>query len=779
MESTCVRMPPLEVSICIDSSNTRMPDGTFSTTFLLPTRKQKMIIAQVQGNNFQIPATELELEVGPGICTKLSPCISIRVTAPGNKIMNPSGPEDSSSPNLQQHMFTVYADLQKLMYTIYNGSVYHIKFQTQEDNRHYDLYISPANSASVVKDQVQDCLKKLSMHVQNLQRVHGMKLMTVADAVNACNKGREERWSILKRASSNVFGNEDSVVEWFLCMNRMFSGLRIDIAQSNYMRKHAVMLNPEFNMTMLMLICGGILSEIVNNSNTVISCESSVRNQVEVWCTQPQDVIKQIFITHIVRHNATTSAYLSDAGWDNNGQTLICSKEPKEDQLPFAGFPFESILNHALFGVSLKLGDCEDLSAMIQGILDLYEIPREEFYRLIITSLQMIPIYFNNSKAASDYTVHQDSYKTLGLKLWQVFQSGKYENTSPLNTVDDIFNQAMKGGTESMTYENSVASILAKASRIDQTVNSFAQADNHANMSLKTYTKQWQSSLAKQGPEGTFQGHACVMHCLEKHLGTIMNMVDVHEVKNIKILESTSNARQNPPLPAIEAFFGDNTRQREMLTNTLGGKIVLPQTLTSNIESSLRSFELASKMPKETGVFASQTFSLGSNNKSEFYELKLQTNGCAVSVQRTKDGVVSVPGHSLNSNLGAMGLRVSTPIQSQEREGLEILGSIGSMFTLSLETMSKNGMLPQLVPLTGRQPLTISTGGEMKVAPPASLQTTSMNTGCVIKQLYKQNQLDIGSFAKEVAQNVSHVLKTDTNMIMGPFVGGVILEAPL
>ncbi|NBX18216.1 MAG: hypothetical protein EBR09_12710 [Proteobacteria bacterium] len=783
MESTYVQMPTLQVSIYIDRTTTKMPDGAFSTTILLPSKKQNMIISRVEGNTFQIPPTELILEVGAGVYTKLSPCLSIRITAPGNKILNPANTTGSNSPNLQQHMFTVFVELQKLLYSIHNGSVYHVNFQTNEDARSYDLYIKTVNFSPEIKKQVYESLQKLSLHIQNLQCIHGMSLMTVSEAVNICNKERQQRWSDIKNASLKLFGSEKNVAEWFLCMNRMFSGLKIDIAQSNYMRKHAVMLNPEFNMTMLMFICGGIISEIVNNTNTLISCEKSVRNQVDVWCTQPEDVIKNIFIVHLVRHNATTTAYLSDAGWDNNGQTLVCSNESKEDQLPFAGWPFESILNYMLSGIAIKVGDCEDLTAMIQGILDLFDIPREEFYRLVITSLQMIPVYYNNSKAASDYTVHQDSYKTISLRLRQIFEPRTIENNTQLRNVQDIFDQCRNLSDSGIfSYERSAASILAKASRIDANFSPLAQNTSPATTLLSDYTRAWQQNLANPGKDNLYQGHACAMISKEIFLGTAMN-VDVHLVKDVKILESTSNARQDPKYPPVKADFGDTTIQREMITLKLGGGTILPRTLTANIESTLRSLELAAKLPKETGVFASQVFTLGSNTNSEFYELKLQTNGCAMSLQDLGSGkYFSAPGTSLNTELpNCKNLRLSAKIGPQEKEALELLGSVGAMSMLTLERMSVQKMLSPLNPLSSRQRLRVGNNGEMSLAPPERLLQTQSSTGCVIKCLYGGNEhlQDVESFAKNVAKSAGEVLKTDSHMIMGAFLGGVTLEAPL
>jgi hypothetical protein len=781
-------VPSLKVHVCLqDRPNIQMPDNTFCTTILYPATdtQQKMIISTMEpGNFFFIPSAQLNLRAGPCVQTRLSPCLCLRFTAPGNQIMNPNGDNDDNCQQLQQHMFTMFVHLSQLLPCISSGRPYQIKIATNEDQRSYFINIVSAQPSPSVQQQVQESIRVLSEHVKNLEHIHGRRLILIPDAVRECNQGRERRWAEIKRTAETLFGDQQGIAEWFLCMNRMFNGMKIDMAQSNFLRESAVKLNPEFNIVMLMFICGGMMSEIANDTGAQMTSEESVNNQVDVWCSQDDAKIKESFLMHLIRHNATTSAYLSDAGWDMNDMKLFCAREAKEDQFVFAGFPLEAVLNYMLFKVKLKLGDCEDLTAMILGVMDLFKIPREAFFSSVANGIPLIPVYYKDSSAASDFTAHPSSLQKIAMRMWELFQSPPAEPKRQLNGLRDLMDACLS--TKSNLSQNvSIVSILARAPRVDQT--SLGGLNTQTYHSLETYADEWKRDLVTSDLNARLQGHACGIIDSTKTLGAMGNVTLDLVMGQPSVLESTSNATERPSNNLTNAFFGNHTPERQQIQDKLGGdNVVLPRNLTCNIQSTLLSRELITHLPADTKAFAAQSYTLGTaSGPGSFYVLKLNSDGANFTMGLDNTGKPIVePGHAMNTDEfnGDRGrqLRMTSAMDDREKYHLEVLAAVGEAFTMNLPSLANNKMLPQINPLLSRAPLTIDTGTRLALVTPLKLRTETMSTGCTLKQPYDVSKSkDLQAFAKEVGEAVHRVFPPNARMTMGPFFGGVTVEAPL
>ena len=781
-------VPSLKVHVCLlDRPDMQMPDNTFCTTILYPATEtqQKMIISAMEpGNLFSVPSAQLNLRTDPCVQTRLSPCLCFRFTAPGNKIMNPNGSNEDGSPQIQQHMFTLFAHLSQLLPCISSGRPYQMKVATNEDHRAYVINILPAQTSPGMQQQVHESTKVLSEHIKKMEHILGRRLVFVPDAVRECNEGRKRRWDEIKKTSEMLFGDQQAIAEWFLCMNRMFNGMKIDMTQSNFLRESAVKLNPEFNVVMLMFICGGMMSEIANETGAQLTSEESVKNQVDVWCAQDDDKIKDSFLVHLVRHNAATSAYVSDAGWDTNGTKLFCSNEAKEDQFVFAGFPQESVLNYILFKLKLKLGDCEDLTAMILGIIDVFKLPREVFFSCVAKSIPLIPVYYSDSAAASDFTAHPGNIQKIAMRIWDLFQSPQTECKRQVCNIQDLL--AACRSTESNFSEGaSIVSILARAPRVDQT--SLGGLNTKSFLSLEDYTDQWKNDLVTTNLDARLQGHACGIIDMKTTLGT-MGSVTIEKVKGQpRVLESTSFATERPFNTPTAAFFGDNTPDRQNIQEKLGGDhVVLPRNLTCNIQSTLLSREIVAHLPKDTQAFAAQGYSLGTQSgPGSFYVLKLNSDGANFTMGLDNNGKhIVAPGHAMNTDAfnGDKGLqlRMTSAMDAREIYHLEALAGLGEAFTMNLTTLSTNKMLPQINPLMARAPMTISENLTLALVTPLEIKTQTMSTGCTLKQPYDVGEKkDLQGFAKQVGEAVHRVFPPQTRLIMGPFFGGATVQGPL
>jgi hypothetical protein len=608
----------------------------------------------------------------------------------------------------------------------------------------------------------------------------------VPDAVQACNRGRQRRWDEIKRTAETLFGDQQGIAEWFLCINRMFSGMKIDMMQSNFLRENAVLLNPEFNVAMLILICGGMISEIANETGAHLTSEESVRNQVELWCAQDGAQIKKTFLLHLLRHNAATSAYLSDAGWDVNDGKLVCSREAKEDQFPFAGFPQESVLNYMLFKVKMKLGDCEDLTAMILGVIDVLKLPREVFFSWVAKTVPLIPVYFHDSAAASDYTTHMGNIQKIAMKIWEMFQSPPTECKRQLNNLQDVF-AALRSKESNFSESASIVSILARAPRVDQV--SLGGLNNQEFSSLQDYTDKWQKDLVTEDLSRRLNGHACGVITRSRPLGRMGNVTMELVMGQPNVLESTSFATEGPSNIMMKSFFGKHTPEREEIQHHLGGDdAVLPRNVACNIESTLLSRELVAHLPPDTPAFAAQRFTLGkASGPGSFYVLKLNSDGANVTMGFDENGNRIVrPGHPMDTDAfnSAMGyqLMMRAELSTEEKTNLKALAALGAnAFTMTLGTMANNGMLPQLNPLMARPPMTINTESTaLMLVKPLEIKTLTMSTGCTIKQPYDTSKpKDLQAFARQVGEAVHCVFPSNARMTMGPFFGGATVEGPL
>jgi hypothetical protein len=662
-----------------------------------------------------------------------------------------------------------------------SGRPYQIKITTNEDEMAYVINILHAQTSPDVQ-QVQESMKVLSKHIEKLEHIHGSKLILIPDAVRECNQGRERRWTEIKKTAEMLFGDQQGIAEWFLCMNRMFNGMKIDMTQSNFLRESAVKLNPEFNVVMLIFICGGMMSEIANETGAQMTSEEAVKNQVDVWCAQEDVKIKENFLLHLVRHNAATSAYLSDAGWNINDMKLVCSKEAKEDQFVFAGFPQESVLNYMLFKLKMKLGDCEDLTAMILGIIDVFKLPREVFFSWVSKSIPLIPVYYKDSPAASDYTAHPGNIQKIAMRIWELFQSPPTECKRQLNNLQDVF-AALRCTESNFSESASIVSILARAPRVDQT--SLGGLNTKTFLSLEDYADQWKNDLVTTNLNERLQGHACGIIDTTKTLGTMGNVTLQLFKKQPKVLESTSFATERPYNTPMNAFFGNHTPERQQIQDKLGGDdVVLPRNLTCNIQSTLLSRELVAHLPADTQSFASQGFTLGSaSGPGSFYVLKLNSVGANFTMGLDNNGKPIVePGHAMNTDAfnGDRGwhLGMTSAMDPREKYHLEVLAGVGEAVTMNLESLSEKRMLQQVNPLMARAPMTVN-DKTLALVTPLEIKTQTMSTGCTLKQPYDSKTKDLQAFAKQVGEAVHRVFPPNTRMTMGPFFGGATVEGPL
>jgi len=698
--------------------------------------------------------------------------------------MNPNGSNEDSSPDIQQHMFTVFVHLSQLLPCISSGRPFQMNVATNEDHMAYVINIFPAQTSPGMQQQVHESTRVLSEHIKNLEHIHGRKLVLVTDAVRECNEGRLRRWADIKKTSEILFGSQQAIAEWFLCMNRMFNGMKIDMTQSNFLRESAVKLNPEFNVVMLIFICGGMMSEIANESGAQMTSEDSVKNQVDVWCAQDDENIKNSFLVHLVRHNAATSAYLSDAGWDIKGTKLCCSNEAKEDQFVFAGFPQESVLNYILFKLKLKLGDCEDLTAMILGVLDVFKLPREVFFSYVAKSIPLIPVYYSDSAAASDFTAHPGSVQKIAMRIWELFQSPQTECRRQVCNLEDLL-AACRSTNSNFSEDATIVSILARAPRVDQT--SLSGLNTKSFLSLEDYADQWKNDLVTTNLDSRLQGHACGIIEMKKTLGA-MGSVTLELVQGQpRVLESTSFATERPYNAPTTAFFGNTTPDRQKIQEKLGGNnVVLPRNVTCNIQSTLLSREIVAHLPKDTQAFAAQGYTLGTQSgPGSFYVLKLNSDAANFTMGLDNNGKHIVePGHAMNTDAfnGDKGLqlRMTSAMDAREIYHLEVLAGLGEAFTMNLTTLASNKMLPQTNPLMSRAPMTISENLTLALVTPLELKTQVMSTGCTLKQPYdRETTKDLQGFAKQVGEAVHRVFPPQSRLIMGPFFGGATVQGTL
>lgn len=789
MAGVILNVPPLQVKVCLyGRPNIQMPQGTFCTAILFPSTEQKMmIVALDQENNFKIPATQLAMRNDSTVYTKVSPAMILRITAEGNQIMNSPSVNEENAPKLQQHLVTAFLHLHELLPCLHSGRQFQMHLTTDEDQQSYSICVSATPGARDTPQQLQESLKILSEHVRGLEQVHGKRLMTVPELVKACNEGREGRWNEIKTAFQTIFGEQQGIAEWFLCMNRLFNGMKIDMAQSNALRKFAVHMEPEFNGVMLVFICAGMMSELAQESSAAMTSQEAVKNAVDVWSLNTREQIQQLFLKHLHRHNSTTTAYQSDGGWVVQGTRLVCSSEPKEDQNTFASMPLESVLNHMLFKLNMKLGDCEDLTAMMLGITDLFDLPRQEFFNVVANAVTSIPVYFKNQAAASDFTAHPQSLQALALKIWDSFQSPVPVYRVQLHSLQ-CFKQALARSTDApMCEQTSIASILARAPRLgDATLqqrNILKSTGIQNNLTLKQYSESWKSELTGQKPDSNLQGHACGVRESFTTLGAVGNvMLDLIQGQPL-VFESTSNAILRTDNELGKSNFGYHTPERHQIQSLLGENPVLPRNLTCNIESTLLSSDLRKLLPKNTAVLASQNYTLGGlSGTGSFYGVKLNTYGASFTTSLT-DSFTAEPGHPMDKDAAKLGwaqLRLTAQMGPRETECLQVLASIGAGLSLNMKTLSEQNMLPQVNPLLSRCAM-LSNNSEVTLVPPIQLMTVKMETGCVLKQPFSEEPKDgsLEAFAKEVGGAIHSVCPPNTRMTMGPFKGGMTIEANL
>jgi hypothetical protein len=743
MAGVNLNVPPLQVKICLNGRpNIQMPHGTFCTAILFPSTEQKMIIvAMDQDNTFKIPATQLSLRNDASVYTKVDPALILRVSAEGNQIMNTFSNREQDAPKIQQHMVTAFLHLSQLMPCLASGRQFQMHLTTHEDEQSYIISVSGTPGAYDMQQYMNESMKILSAHRQNMQQVHGRKLILVPEAVKVCNDGRERRWTEIKTAFQKLFGDQQGIAEWFLCMNRLFNGMKIDMAQSNYLRKFAVHMEPEFNAVMLVFICAGMMSELTHESSAAMTSEEAVKNAVDMWCLNTRDQIQDLFLKHLHRHNSTTTAYLSDAGYEVQGARMVCLSEAKEDQNTFASLPLEAVLNYMLFKLNMKVGDCEDLTAMMAGVVDLFDLPRQQFFSVVGNAVSSIPVYFKNQPAASDFTAHPQSLQTLAMKLWDSFQSPAPVYRTQICSYHDLV-QVLTGPMDAnMCEDTSIASILARAPRLDQTT--LGNESRSTQMSLEKYSEAWQSELIPGKHEGSgLQGHACGVRDSFRTLGVVGNVRLDLVLGQPQIMESTSNAVKCKENGLGTSFFGTHTPERLMIREKLGEAAVLPQNLTCNIESTLLCSELRMHMPSDTAVFASQNYTLGDmSGRGAFYTLKLNTMGANFTMSLNHKGLPTAkPGHPMDKDAASSGwvqLRMTAQMGADEQDCLQVMSSIGAELSLKMKTLSEQNMLPPINPFQSRCPMKIEKL-ELQPVPPINLKTETMNTGCTLKYCCSQ-----------------------------------------
>jgi hypothetical protein len=812
MTGVSFEMPALTVTVYATSEMkvpVYMPDRSVCFIKCMPSVKDGTYMSNMKSraaaapNTFHIPSTHVFLSNDYQKSSILTfPSMMVRISAPGNQIMNPHKDAElmAKDPCIYQHMVTAIFAFDDVMQALIGNNKMMMEQRTDEDGQQYVICINLDTNSASIQQLLVNSRRVLAEHIQKIRNMHGHSVMKVADAIALANKGRLDR-SSEETEAFKCLCPQGELAEWFLTDTRLFKSMQLDMAQSNYMRTAAVQSNPDLQALFFVLICGGMMSEITQRHNGNLTSQDSVINALNLWMRQGRSEILDEFIRNLQRHNAVATAYLNDPFFGSVNGKLEIMEKAGEDQNTCGGPQVEALLNKLLFNLTLWLGDCEDLTAFMLAILDLLKFKRVDFISVIQKSIRNIPVYFQNQAAASDYTTHDTNLQTMAIKIWESYQPDAYAAyPTRVQSVQQLISLMHTQSSMQAVTEISMTSILASAPSIDQNT---IQKENlrNINLSLKQYTKTWMAALDPKVPGPSIQGHAIGMRMQLQPVAVLPNGVSVQMFAEMPtIIESTALAQALPkdtPNDKMKVNYGTATGMRMKLQekiDNLGVPISL--TLAVNLESTLCTSEIQHELEKElqknTGAckvtaYSNQTYEIGGQpNTSPFYRTAISTTGALLSVH-LESGCV-VPGLTLEQGFeGVKHIVLKAEMKPPERRALEVLGNVAADMGLSLGDMVTNKMFPELVPLSARVPLTaVEQNGGVTLVPvsPVDLEASANTTGVTIKTLFADTKTaappgTLEEFAKGVGSAMTRVFHPNAQLQLGAFMGSVIIESPL
>lgn len=802
-----IAIPALTVHLSTAvNSKMMLPTGSVCCVAAFPsTSKQITFVPMDTAGAYHLPQSVVELETNPiSKATKLNPAIMFRFAAPGMSLSEPTGIVMSEKEKLgvHQHVVTEYVGMRNMLQTVGQGACHEQETMVLEDQLALKATFTLAENTVKSRALCMKSLSDLQAHCEKLEMAHGTSLLSVPQLVETVMRGKETRQQSVRTTTQMLFGiKEMGAVDWNLKASRAAPGLQIDMQVADQIRLGSMQANMGAYMQTLALNLGGMLAQITQRFNGDLGNNMSTQNALELWGkTSDRNQIIGEFRNAVEKTTVCMNTYLADPQWVcNNGRIEIDKNNAGEDQEICGGTAVENMITAQQMGSTQIFADCEDTGAQNAAQMSLMQLPRTELHTGLADALSKIPTHFATSDAKSDYTLLSSHILSLGMKIYDAFQTP----TSCVPTIKtqgemlSCLKEKLNDSSDTQMHV-STAALVASAPKLECDTLITKTSANNIN-DIQSYTQNWKNKLNDSKHGAGWMGHSTCAHLetipLCEHDGVVM-----HVVKDMRILEGTNCAFQlkgSNGLVSMNLLASRKNDLRETVQTQLDKtNKPLSTVMAINLGGTVLASELRVALHSEGhmhNVNATQVYKLNSHNTENcvdgaFYRC-LVTAGkmeCATLDLKTLQSYTGIA-LDVAKFPNTVNVALEAKMSPQEIEACTLLGNVFSLGRLSAGQQAKTQailsplqtrmvLVPKCSPALGVEARTML---QAQTAVEAHVQSNMM--GCVLKSadLTHVTKEQMQARAEDTAAIASKVYGTEATMSFGPFTTSMILTVPV